>query len=253
MIPDIWAACGCSTVFTPLNGILFRLVLVDRHLALATDRLISTLDEHAVLEELLEKSKPSLPTGTSNLHYLLGTPFRYPPLFHGSRFGQRHEASLFYGSLSVETVLLESTYYRLVFWQGMTVPPKDPIHAEHTLFSAYYACTYGIKLHQLPFNAWQADLTDRCSYAVTQTLGSAMRSAGVNAFEFTSARDPNNGLNVALFTPSAFVHSSPSMCQSWISETTAVGVGFYCRDDGSLHDFHLATFLVDSILPMPTA
>ena len=251
MSSDIWNACGCSIVFENLNGILFRSVLVESYVALATDRLITNLDEYSVLEELLEKSKPLLLDDTSFLHNLLGTPFRYLPLLHGSRFGQCHEASLFYGSLSIETVLFESAYYRFLFWQGMTVPPMDPIHADHTLFSADYSCTRGVKLHQPPFNAWQADLTDRCSYTVSQALGSAMRSAGVEAFEFTSARDINNGVNVALFTPSAFVNFSPSISQSWISETTAGSVVFYCRDDGSRREFDLATFLVDSILPMP--
>ena len=250
MSSNIWDACSTSNVFTRLDGILFRLVLAESYVALATNRLVSTLDEHAVLETLLEDSKPPLPMGTSWLHSLLGTPFRYPPLLHGSRFGQGHEASLFYGSLSVETVLLESAYYRLVFWQGMTIPPKDPIHADHTLFNVRYTCL-GIKLHQPPFNAWQADLTDRCNYVVTQALGSAMRNAGVQAFEFTSARDPNNGLNVALFTPSALDSSSLSMCQSWTSETTAVEVSFYCHDDGFSYNFDLATFLVGDLLPMP--
>jgi hypothetical protein len=253
MSSGIWAACGGNAVFTPLDGMLFRSVLAERHVALATGRLVSTLDEHAVLEALLEKSKPPLPTGTGRLHYLLATPFRYPPLPQGSRFGQRHEASLFYGSLSVETVLFESAYYRLAFWQGMTAPPNEPLTAGHTLFSADYACAHGIKLHQPPFNAWQADLTDRRSYAVTQALGSAMRGAGVEAFEFASARDPNGGLNVALFTPFGLVHPSPGLCQDWFSETTAGGVVFYCRDDGSIHDFYLATFLVNGVLPVPAA
>jgi hypothetical protein len=249
MSSDIWDSRSII-VFTHLDGTLFRSVLVDREVS-ATGRLISTLEEHAVLEKLLEESKPSLPTETSRLHYLLRTPFRYPPLSHGSRFGKCHEASLFYGSLSIETVLFESAYYRFVFWQGMTVPPNDKIRADHTLFSAYYACHNGIKLHQPPFDAWQAELTDRCSYTATQALGSAMRSAGVNAFEFTSARDPSSGLNVALFTTSAFVNSSPNMYQSWTSETTADGVVFFCHDDLSIRYFNLATFLVDSILPMP--
>lgn len=253
MSTDIWAACGGSAVFTHLEGILFRSALTERHMALATDRLVSSLDEQAVLEALLEKNKPPLPTGAGGLHHLLATPFRYPPLPHGSRFGQRHQAGLFYGSLSIETVLFESAYYRLVFWQGMTVPPKDPLTARHALFSACYGCAHGVKLHQPPFTAWQADLADRCSYAVTQALGSAMREAGVDAFEFTSARDPGNGLNVALFTPSALVHSSPGLCQDWSSETTADGVVFYCWDDGSIHDFYLETFLVNGVLPMPAA
>jgi len=252
MSSDIWSTCGSTNVFKPINGILFRLALAeDCYAGLAIDYLVSDLAESAVLEDLLETSKPPFPTGADDLNPLLKTPFRYPPLTHGSRFGQRYEPSLFYGSLSVETVLFESAYYRLVFWQGMTVPPSSPITAQHTLFSAHYSCAHGVKLHQPPFNAWQADFTDRCCYTVTQALGSDMRIAGVDAFEFKSARDPNNGLNVALFNPSAFINSHPSLYQGWSSETTAAGVVFFCWDDRSIHRFDVATFLLAGVLAMP--
>jgi hypothetical protein len=39
-----------------------------------------------LLERILEESKPPLPEGTEGLHYLLATPFRYPPSGAGSRF-----------------------------------------------------------------------------------------------------------------------------------------------------------------------
>jgi hypothetical protein len=249
MNADIWVACAAGTVLTNIEGMLYRFVAIQ--VELATNRLVSSLDEQAVLENLLEQAKPPIPTVSRGLHYLLATPFRYPPLRHGSRFGQRHEPSLFYGSLTIKTVLAESAYYRLVFWHGMKVPPHNSLDTQHILFKAYYDCEKGIKLHQQPFNAWHDDLTNRCSYAVTQALGSAMRKAGVEAFEFTSARDPKAGLNVALFTTSALASCSPEMTQNWLVETYGNHVTLYCHEDSSIHDFDIATFLVNGILPMP--
>ena len=247
---DIWAACGGGSGFTPIDGTLFRLV-VEYQAALASNRLLASLDDQAVLETLLETSQPLRSTTTERLHYLLATPFLHPPLRHGSRFGRCHEPSLFYGALSIETVLAEAAYYRLVFWQGMTLPPKTPLTAQHILFSAFYACSQGIKLHQPPFNVWQDNLTDPCRYTVTQRLGSSMRQAGVAAFEYASARDAKGGLNVALFKPSALANPSPGLRQDWFSETAENQVNFYCYDDGSIHRFDLGTFLVNGVLPMP--
>lgn len=82
----------------------------------ATNQLVGSLERQAVLETLLEKTKPSLRVGTESLHYLLAMPFRYPPLKHGSRFGTRSAPSLFYGSQKIGTVLAESAYYRFLFW-----------------------------------------------------------------------------------------------------------------------------------------
>ena len=43
-------------------------------------RLVDSLEEQAVLESILEQSKPALAAeGTQALHYLLATPFRYRP------------------------------------------------------------------------------------------------------------------------------------------------------------------------------
>ena len=39
--------------------------------------LVDTLEEQALLEEVLDDSKPAVPEDCRNLHYLLFTPFRY--------------------------------------------------------------------------------------------------------------------------------------------------------------------------------
>ncbi|QSA95719.1 RES family NAD+ phosphorylase [Methylococcus sp. EFPC2] len=249
MSAGIWSACAGADSCVPLEGSLFR--IVESQVQIATHRLVSTLEEQALLEELLETAKPPLAAGTASLHYLLATPFRYPPLRHGSRFGRRHEPSLFYGSLAVDTVLAEAAYYRLVFWQGMEVAPKAPLATQHTMFEARYACRRGVRLHQPPFDAWRAELVHPASYVATQALGSEMRAAGVEAFEFTSARHPEGGVNVALFTPSALASRRPESTQNWQAETIGDHVSFYSPEQAAFHGFELSIFLVDGKLPIP--
>jgi RES domain-containing protein len=250
--PDIWAACGAGAPVVSLAGTLLR--LVESQEQVATRRLVGSLEEQALLEELLEVSKPPLPASVSEvagLHYLLATPFRYPPLRHGSRFGRPFEPSLFYAALTTPTVLAEAAYYRLVFWFGMASPPASSLSTQHTLFGAAYRTERGLRLTVPPFDAWQAALTDRAGYTATQRLGTAMREAGIAAFEYRSARDPAGGINLALFVPTALASPRPTFSQAWLGETGGEGVRFYCPEERQVFAFALADFTVDGRLPMP--
>ena len=56
--------------------------------------LVDDLDQLVRPETLVEASKPPAPDAQqpdTPRHLLLVTPFRYPPLRHGSRFGSRQE------------------------------------------------------------------------------------------------------------------------------------------------------------------
>ncbi|MCF6299044.1 MAG: hypothetical protein L3J01_04110 [Thiomicrorhabdus sp.] len=61
---------------TVVQGKLTR--VVESQEQIATNQLVDNLEEQKQLEELLEKSKPKLPSKPNDLHYLLSTPFRYP-------------------------------------------------------------------------------------------------------------------------------------------------------------------------------
>jgi hypothetical protein len=84
-----------------------------QHISSSRD-LVESREEHDLLEELLENSKPQI---VNNIHYLIFTPFRYPPLKYGSRFGSNHEPSLWYGSINLHTALAEVAFYRLKFFE----------------------------------------------------------------------------------------------------------------------------------------
>ena len=184
-----WAACLAHAGLEPLGGSALR--LVESQEQIATVRLVGSLAEQAVLEDLLEASKPRLPRPATDLHYLLATPFRYPPLKYGSRFGRRTEPSLFYASRELSAVLAEAAYYRFVFWSGMQTAPTTPLTTQHSLFSTKITTARGLRLQRPPFAQHQTLLAHRSEYTATQALGTLMREAGVEAFEFVSARDPD--------------------------------------------------------------
>jgi hypothetical protein len=248
---DIWQHCQGPQQIKPLRGRLVR--LVESQAQVATLQLVDTLAEQALLEELLETSKPPLPQSAEPLHYLLKTPFRYPPLRWGSRFGSVHEPSLFYGALRIETAMAEAAYYRFLLWDGMSIaPPSGRILSEHCTFEARYQVERGIQLQHPPFTDFQAELSHASAYQPCQVLGAAMRGSGVEAFEYRSARCPLQGNNVALFVPAALAEKRPRNLLSWLCETTDDYVAFKnAQIPDTPRVFRLDAYQVDGRLPRP--
>lgn len=238
--------------FRRLRGTLLR--CVESQEQVATNSLVDTAAEQQVLEDLLERSKPLLRPGTEDMPYLLQTPFRYPPLPHGSRFGGRFEPSIFYGSRELGTVLAETAFYRFWFWAGMAIPPARELTTQHSVFKAGYATGRGLRLQDAPFAAHEAVLRAPEDYRETQALGAAMRAAGVEAFEYVSARDPGRGLNVGVLQPNALKPRDRILGrEEWTCRTGATRVVFISIADGVTREFPRELFLVDGRLPSPAA
>ena len=248
----IWEACDGPHQITSLNGNLFR--LVESQEQVATLGYVDTLEEQALLEDLLEGAKPPYPDDWREYHYLLKTPFRYPPLQWGSRFGSLHEPSIFYGGISIGSTLAESAYYRWVFWFSIDAPPvKDKIRTEHTLFSVGYETGNGLRLQHSPFEKYTSDLIHPKNYSATQALGSAMRAFGVEAFEYFSARDPDNGLCVGLFSPHAFAQKRPEETSQWLCEVSATEVSFKQVESKTVTKYVINDFLFNGEFPLPAS
>jgi hypothetical protein len=248
---DIWAACREAVDPSRHQGELLR--MVESQEQIATRALVDDLAEQALLEQLLEQSKPPLPAGSGHLDYLLASPFRYPPLEYGSRFGSRFEPSLFYGALETSSVLAETAFYRLVFWSGMSLPPPaGRLTTEHTLFAANYDTEQGLSLHLPPFDNYREYLTNPSSYAATQLLGSEMRAAGIELFIYRSARDPQGGLNIGLFNATPFIDGRSTWKQAWLCDVSDDEVAFYNVSLGTTV-FKRELFLVDEKLPAPAS
>ena len=81
--------------------------MVEAQHRISTRKLVDSDREQAVLEQLLESAKPPVPPASNLLHYLLFTPFRYPPLPNGSRFGTRWDRGIWYGAETLATAFAE--------------------------------------------------------------------------------------------------------------------------------------------------
>ncbi|HTE54908.1 MAG TPA: RES family NAD+ phosphorylase [Kofleriaceae bacterium] len=221
----------------------------------STRKLVDTLEEQELLEELIERQKPPAPEGREfhGLHQLLGTPFRYPPLRWGSRFGQRHERGIWYGSLTVPTALAEVAYYRMVFLDGTTAN-ISPV-AELTAFSAGFASDAAADLTRTPFERYVPQISSPTDYRDAQMLGTEMRADGVEVFQYRSARDRDGGSNLGLFTPRAFSSKRPGREQAiWVCYAGRQRVDMLRKNLLSGRDklsFPRSDFEVGGLLPAP--
>lgn len=240
---------AASLAEVPLRGTVLRLVQqqgIDSLAPLAND-----LSQLARLEALVDASKPPLdvPGSEGPTHTLITTPFRYPPLRHGSRFSSRLHRGLFYGSRSREGSLVEVAFYGLLFWEGLSSPPPVPIRRRQTLFSVELGTARGLQLQAIADSRTQAVLRDPAVYGPTQQLGEWMREQGIEAFEYLSARSSRDLLQVGVFTPHAF-QSTPFDQVEITTEITGAHVSFLCHDDGQLHRYPRELFLIKGQLPM---
>jgi hypothetical protein len=177
-------------------------------------RLVDSLAEQALLENILEESKPKLPAGAEKLHYLLATPFRYRP-HTGSRFRAPFDAGVWYGAEEVRTALAEKSYWRMRFLIDSPGTPDLLKPVPHTLFRAAVRTTKALDLTAPPLVRDRAQWVHRTSYQATQTLGSLARKAGIEGIRYESVRDAEHAACVAVLTPTAFRRPKPSGQQTW--------------------------------------
>ena len=189
----------------------------------STMRLVDTLDEQRVLEEVLEASKPPLPAAAMPLHYLLATPFRYPaPPPDGSRFRGPGDPGVWYGADHVQTALAEVAYWRLRFLADSPATPDLP-PVPHTAFRAAVAGS-AIALTLAPFDRARASWEDPHSYRETQALARAARELSIALIYYRSVRDPLHRRCVAVLTPRAFRGREPLEQQTWLIKVTRTRV-----------------------------
>lgn len=248
---EIWNAVGGNEVIHSIGGQGFRLIECQE--TVATTEIVSSLENQAILEEMLDtQSKPSYRPGTEHLHYPISTPFRYPPLRHGSRFGGRFEASLFYGGTSEYVTLCEAAFYRFFFYYDMETPPLNSVlQTQHTLFKFKYKTDVGVQLQYPPFDIYDDDLRAPINYTTTQALGTVMREKGIKGFEYRSARDRDGGINVALYDASPLTHNKLVNIRSCLCQTGKEEIVFSL--DREITYFKLEQFQVNGSLPIPSA
>lgn len=190
--------------------------IVEDQWKAATVRITDTLAEQALLEQILDETKPIMPLEAVGFDFLIATPFRYAPYPEGSRFrraGQPEGA--FYASETPLTAIAEMAFYRLLFFKESpgTILPAKP--TEYTAFSVSVKTEALCDLTRAPLDAREDKWSDLTEYAACQDLADNAREAGINAIRYKSVRDPDGGINVAVLSLGAFASGCPEGKQTW--------------------------------------
>ena len=196
-------------------------VVEAQHTA-STMRLADSLEEQALLETVLEESKPALPAEVRRLHYLLATPYRYRPHV-GSRFRAALEPGVWYGAEVLRTALAEKSYWRLRFLlDSPATPDLKPV--PHTAFQAGVRSRATLDLTRAPFARERAAWTERSNDQSTQALATAAREAHIELIRYESVRDPEHAACVAVLAPRAFGRGTPHALETWFIAAARRGV-----------------------------
>lgn len=215
-----WTRRAVATEARKLRLRLWR--AVEAQHVIATMALVDSAEEQAVLEDLLDASKPPLPPACAGLHYLLYTPFRYPSPMP-SRFRRGHGSGVWYGAERQDTSLAELGYWRWRFVADSEGLERLPPVA-HTVFRAQ-ARGSGIDLQAPPWNQAQALWAAPSDYAPCHALADLVRESGLGIIRYASVRDPRHGPCAAVLSCACFVHGGGILAQqNWYLTVSASGV-----------------------------
>ena len=225
MSQDIWTQCAPKFKFSAYDGSPWR--VVEAQHVIATRKLVDSDEEQMILESLIDDAKPpkSYNEECRSYHYLLWTPFRYPPLKYGSRLGSPDRRGLWYGSKEIETAFAEKAYYTFLFRAGSTAD-FGVFDSVVTVFCVPVSSRKCVNLTKAPFVEFEKDLSSPVSYADSQGVGSNLLDLGAEVICFRSARCLSGGMNVAVTKISAFQKAAPQEDTSWFCVSSDQAVEF---------------------------
>jgi hypothetical protein len=182
-----------------------------QHIA-STLRLVTNVEEQLLLERLLDRSKPPLPSEATDLHYLLSTPFRYSSPI-GSRFRAPADSGIWYGAEAQRTACAE-----LGFWRWRFLTDSEALQSigpsPQTVFRAGIDGRL-VDLTRSPFKKSRAEWTQPDDYGPPQGFARVAHQAAVDAIRYESVRDPEHGAAVAVLRPSCFRPRKPLEQHTW--------------------------------------
>lgn len=245
MSSNIWTPAALSSDAHRLAGRCWRLVEAQHHVS--TLKLVDSVPEQELLEELIEATKPPLPPECRHLHYLLSTPFRYGAVYPvGSRFRRAGlTEGVFYASETPRTAVAEMAFYRLLFFAESPNTPWPANPGEYTAFSVEYATKRAIDLtgrKYAPNRSRWMHLTD---HSYCQAFADNARDAKIEVVRYTSVRDPGHGVNLALLTCRAFANPKPIEQQTWRIHLSDAGAQAICEAPKFGITFNRKTFAAD--------
>ncbi len=184
-----WTTREVASSAAALRHALWR--AVEAQHVVSTMALVDSIDEQHVLERLLDDAKPAVPPGAAHLHWLLFTPFRYPPPPGGSRFRGPNDPGVFYGADAIRTACAELGYWRWRHLRGFAGADGDADQAANGVPGR----------RSRPARSTFARRRSRAiastgpiagDYSRCQRFGRTAREAGVGAIRYESVRDPKH-------------------------------------------------------------
>ena len=245
MSSSTWTPAALSSEARPLSGTCWRLVEAQHRVS--TLKLVDTVEEQSVLEDLIQDTKPVLPAECAHLHYLLSTSFRYGAAYPvGSRFRRAGlTEGVFYAAEEPHTAVAEIVFYRLLFYAESPGTPWPQNAAEYTAFSAAYVTKKGIDLTAGKLQRDKALWLHATDYEPCQRLADSSRAANVDIIRYLSVRDPRHGFNLALLTGRVFTKSKPVREQTWRVRLSDAGAQALCEAPRSGITFGRDAFAAD--------
>ncbi len=202
-----------NVLLAPYAGRVWR--LVEAQHVVATLRLVDSLEEQTVLEDILERAKPAVPKDCQHLHYLMAAPFRYGLYPDDSRFRRKGlTPGVFYAAEKALTAAMETVWYRLQFFAAAPEAELPERAAEYTGFAVDVAAE-AVDLMDGPLAVERAKWTDPNDYTACLELAEQARDAGAGAIRYQSVRDPDGRANLAVLVCAAFAAPEPVARESW--------------------------------------
>lgn len=192
---------------------------VEAQHRVATMKLVDSLDEQELLEQLLEDSKPKLPAGAQGRDYLLFTPFRYTSPWP-SRFRRPGEPGAWYGADEPVTVAAEIAYWRWQAFMDSDALREEQVVAELTFFRARFKGRE-LDLTAAPWTGQRETWRHPQDYTQCQALADAARSASpaIASIRYESARREGGTCQV-VFDVRALTRPEQHLQQTWTCKTT---------------------------------
>lgn len=215
---DTWTPDALSSEVCSIDRNVWR--LVETQSKNSTMKLVDTLDEQNLLEQLLEETKPPVPEECSQLHYLLFTPFRYDPgmptaVSRFRRAGQKE--GVFYSAFDVETAVAEMAFYRMLFFSESPETELPDNACQFTAFTVPINTARAIDLTSPPLSDDEQLWTDKLDYGPCLQLADNARAADIDCIISQSVRAPENGKNASILRCRVFAATSPDRTkdQTW--------------------------------------
>lgn len=231
MALPIWIPDALRSEQKPVEQVFWR--CVEAQHVVSTLQLVDTLDEQRLLEDILEETKPPVPTECAGLHYLYMTPFRYGLYPNGSRFRKAGPTpGVYYVSEAPSTAIIETAFHLLLFYADSPGTPFPSQPSEHTAFDVPVKTQSAIDLTRKPFSDASDIWMHPSNYDPCQQLEEAARAEDIEIIRYASVRDPDHKPNAVILTCTAFAATAPTEHQTWRLWFNKAGVHAICEFQG---------------------